>query len=98
MQCIRNFPVANKIMDNGGGGVIKIFRRKIFHSQCRKTSQGNPLLLHSFQVSKNVKDKRKGGASRFSAEKFLFHSAEYFVRQPFYAVFQNIAGSEKVYG
>ncbi len=96
MQCIRNFPVAKNFMDNEGG--IKIFRRKIYLSQSRKISQGNLLLLHYFQVSKIVKDKRKGGASRFSAENFLFHSAEYFVRQPFCAVFQNFYGNEKVYG
>ncbi len=80
------------------GAGIKIFRRKIFHSHCRKASQGNPLLFHYFQVSKNVKDKRKWGASRFSAEKFLSHSAEYFVGQTFCAVFQKFSGSEKVYG
>ncbi len=84
-------------MDNEGGG-IKIFRRKIFHTQCRKASQWNPLLFHYFQVSKNVKDKRKGGASRFSAERFLSHSAEYFVGQPFCAVFRKFSGSEKVNG
>ena len=59
MQCIRIFPVAKNFMDDGGG--IKIFRRKIYLSQSRKISQGNLLLLHYFQVSKNVKDKRKGG-------------------------------------
>ncbi len=36
---------SEEFMDNEGGG-IKIFRRKIFHSQCRKASQGNPLLFH----------------------------------------------------
>ena len=42
--------------------------------------------------------KERGGASRFSAETFLSHSAEYFVGQPFCAVFQKFSGSEKVYG
>ena len=41
---------------------------------------------------------RGGGASRFSAENFLSHSAEYFVGQPFCAVFQKFSGSEKVFG
>ena len=39
-----------------------------------------------------------GGVSRFSAENFLSHSAEYFVGQPFCAVFQKFSGSEKVCG
>ena len=60
MQCFRNFPVAKKVMDKGGGG-IKTFRRKISLSQSRKNVQGNPLLFHYFQASKNVRNKRKGG-------------------------------------
>ena len=58
MQCFRNFPVAKKVMDKGGG--IKTFRRKISLSQSRKNSQGNPLMFHYFQASKNVRNKRKG--------------------------------------
>ncbi len=42
--------------------------------------------------------KERGGASRFSAEKFLSHSGEYFVGQPFCAVFQKISGGEELYG
>ncbi len=40
----------------------------------------------------------KGGASTISAENFLSHSAEYFVGQPFCAVFEKFSSSEKVYG
>ena len=74
-----------------------ILRRKIFVFQCRKTSQGNPLLFHSFQVSKNPKNKRiwGGGASTSSAEDFLSHSGKSFVGQPFCAVFQKFAGAKK---
>ncbi len=48
VQCFRFFTVAKKFMDKGGGGGggIKIFRPKIFLSQCRKISQGNLLPLH----------------------------------------------------
>ena len=38
------------------------------------------------------------GVSKFSVEKVLSHSAETLVEEPFSAVFQKIAGSEKVYG
>ncbi len=41
---------------------------------------------------------RGDGASTISAEKFLSHSAEYSIGQPFCAVFQKLSGSEKVYG
>ena len=37
VPCFGKFPVANKCMDKKGGS-IKIFRRKIFVSQCRKIS------------------------------------------------------------
>ncbi len=37
------------------------------------------------------------GASTISAEYFLSHSAEYFVGQPFCAVFQKFSGSKNVY-
>ena len=42
--------------------------------------------------------KERGGASRFSAQSFLSDSAEFFVGQPFCAVFQKFSGSEEVYG
>ena len=38
------------------------------------------------------------GASGFSAEKFLSHGGEYFVGQPFCAVFHKFCGSEELYG
>ena len=41
---------------------------------------------------------KEGGASRFSDEKFLSHGDEYFVGQPFCAVFQKFSGSENVFG
>ena len=35
-----------------GGGSIKVFRRKIFDSQTRKTSYKNPSVFDYFRVSK----------------------------------------------
>ena len=96
MQCFRNFPVAKKFTDKGGG-VINILRRKNFLSQCRKIFQGNLLLLHFFQVSKNVRDKR-GGKRDISSENFRLAVLKIFVEEPFCSVFQKFSGSEKVYG
>ena len=45
-----------------------------------------------------IKENGGGGASAISAEYFLSHSAEYFVGQPFCAVFQKFCGSKNVYG
>ena len=44
--------------------------------------------------------KKEGGRglSNFSLEKFLSHSTETLVEEPFSAVFQKVSGSEKVYG
>ena len=58
-------------------GSIKIIRRIIFLSQCRKFSWGKLVEqgLSNFPVAKKFVDKR-GGVSRFSVEKFFSHSAE----------------------
>ena len=58
------------------GGSVKIFRREIFLSQCRKILQGNSVVqcFRNFPVVKKVTD--KGGGSRLSVEKFLSHKAE----------------------
>ena len=40
----------------------------------------------------------EGGLSKLSVENFLSHSTETLLEEPFSAVFQKIAGSEKVYG
>ncbi len=52
------------------------------------------------QVSESVRDKTKGVGEHqdFPPKSFLSHSAEYFVGQPFCAVFQKFSGSEKVFG
>ena len=74
--------------------------QKFFTHSAEKLRRGNLYCFVSLISGiENVKDKRTGGgASRFSAETFLSHSAEYFVGQPFCAVFQKFPSSEKVYG
>ena len=52
----------------GGGwvvGSIKIFRRNFFVSQCRYFWSGNPSVFQKFRVSKNVRDRRRGGYHDF---------------------------------
>ena len=82
MQCFRNFPVVKKFMYKGGGGSIKIFLRKIFLSQCGKSSWGNPFAqcFRNFSVEKKFMGKGGGGVSRFSVEKFFSQSAEKYPR------------------
>ncbi len=66
-------------MDNGGGGSIKIFRRKIFLSQCRIFRRATLLCSVSeiFPVAKKFMDKREGeGVSRYSVHKNFSHSAK----------------------
>ena len=41
-----------------------------FVSQCRKFSYGNPLVFHSFRLSKNV-ERREDEVSRFCVEVFV---------------------------
>ena len=40
MLCFRKFPVAKKIMDEGVGGGIKIFRQTFFRLRVPKNSVG----------------------------------------------------------
>ena len=56
MLRLRKIPEAKNSMDNRGG--IKIFRRKIFVSLCRKFLQGNPVVLcfRKLLVAKNIMD------------------------------------------
>ena len=59
---------------------IKTFRRRIFVSQCRNSSQLNAfvLCLRNLPVAKKNMD--ESGVSRFSVTKFSFHSVEKFRR------------------
>ncbi len=47
----------------GSGGSIKVFRRKIFLSQCRKNLQGNSVVqcFRNMPVAKKLLDKGRGG-------------------------------------
>ena len=80
----------------GGGGSIKFFRRKIFVSQCRKTSLGNPLVCHLFRVSKNFMFQRL--FHDFPSKSFCLKVPKKIVGELFCAAFQKCSGSEKVYG
>ncbi len=62
-------------------GVIHVFPSESFVPQCRKYSSGNPSVMcfRKIPVAERLMEK-KGGASRFSVEKFLSHNAEKFHR------------------
>ena len=84
---------SEKVWRRRGVGGIKILRRRIIVSQCRKFSYGNPLLLHFFGYRKKLE--KKGGVSRLSVENFLSHSAENLRREYFTVAL--LSGSEKVW-
>ena len=67
-------------MEKRGWGT-RISRRKVFISQCRKNTLGNPFVFHYFWVSTNLMLQRV--KSRFSVENVLSQSAEKFVGDPF---------------
>ena len=71
--------VAKISMDNkGGGGSIKIFRRKFFVSLCRKLSPGTLLCCVSECFRERITLWITRGVSRFSVEIFLARYAENF--------------------
>ena len=77
-------------------GKIKIFRRKIFVSQCRKFRRGTFPCFTNFGAPKNFMNKRREGVSEFSVENFFSHSAENFRRGGCFIV-SLISGMEKVW-
>ena len=78
-------------------GVIKIFRRKLFVSQCRKLSQGNSIML-CFRKSPRAKKfmNKSWGYQYFQSKTFCLTVPNSFAGEPFSAVFQQTSGSEKV--
>ena len=78
MLCFRNFLVAEKFMDERGVGVgiIKIFRRKFFVSECRKVSSSNLSVLQKFFFYRKVSGKREGAGIRIFVKIVLSHSTE----------------------
>ena len=61
-----------------GGGIIKIFSRKVFFSQCRKNQQGNPSVLcfRKFLVAKFFMDK-KGEYQEFPLKIFCLTTEKF---------------------
>ena len=53
--------------------------------------------FRKFPVAKNFTDKR-GGYQDFPSKNFCLTVPKHFVEERFYAVFQKISGSEKIFG
>ena len=81
-------------------GGIKIFRRNIFVSQCRKLSQLIPFVLCLRKLPVTKKNMDKSGVSRFSVGNFanFLILPRIFVGEHFCAVFEKSSGSEKPFG
>ncbi len=71
MQCFRIFPERRSLGRERGS--IKIIRRIIFLSQCRKTSWGKLVeqCFRNFPVAKKFVDKRGGSNKIFRQKKIL---------------------------
>ena len=83
----------------GGEESVKLFRRKIFVSQCRNFSYGNPSVLRFRKVplAKKLTDKRRGGGevSTFSSKIFCLTVPKFSFGKPFSVSL--ISGIEKVW-
>ena len=81
--------------------VLSRFSVEMFLSHSTESFRRGTLLccVSNFQMAKKFMDKKCGGGlSKFSVENFLSRSTQTLVEEPFSAVFQKTAGSEKVYG
>ena len=67
MQCFRNFPVAKNFMDKGG---YQVFPSKLFSLTVPKNFAGESFTVYYFQVSKYVRDKRRGEHQDFPPKNF----------------------------
>ena len=78
---------------------ITIFPWQIFDSVPENFVEEPFCVSKNFCLSKNVKDKRGGGGYQdFPSKIFCLTMPKNFVEEPFCAVFQEISGSQKVYG
>ena len=78
LLCFRNFPVA-KILWIRGGGEYQVFPSKIFCLTVPIIFVGEFLNVALITGTEKVWI-RGGGVSRYSVEKFLFHTGEKFRR------------------
>ena len=93
--CFSKFLIAKKCMDKRERK-YQDFHQKFLVSQCRKRPYGNPSVFQHFQVSK--KFMLQMVCQDFPSKFFCLTVPKHFVEEAFYAVFQKISGSQKVYG
>ena len=96
MLCFGKFPVANKFMDKKGGGVSKFSVENFLSHSAEKVRRGTLQCVTKFRYRKILFF--RGLGHDFLSNFFCLTVPKNFVEEPFYAVFQKISGSEKIYG
>ena len=100
-KCVTNFGYRNFFGIRKGGmeaGSITIFCQNFLSHIDEKFRRGTLLCFREFLVSKNVRDKRRGGYHDLPSKLFFLAVPKNFVGEPFSALFRKTSGSEKIYG
>ena len=101
MLCFRKFPVAKKFIDKRGGGSIKISFENFLSHSSEEFRRGTLLccVSENFRQPKSLWIREgRWEYQDFPSKIVCLTVPKHFVEEPFYAVFQEISGSEKVYG
>ena len=96
MLCFRKVLVAKNFMDKREGEVSRCSFEKFLSNSAEKIRRGTLYSVINFGYRKNLCF--RGLCHDFPSKVFCLTVPKHFAEEPFYAVFQKLSSSQKVYG